>query len=219
MEPLFLPYPDTGATYDPPPDLATISLDGVPITSPGWECEIYNATSYHIPIAYAVSPPVFVLKGGIWYVQQAFIDNVSIEHGFSGPVFRPERSDGILVGDPIFSITVGPDVFQWTLIDGGERQKEGEHTSDSFLCPFNEFEGFPFQSPNFSLPIFEWEYRNMLPSTDIPPTVENVELFEYTYWQTATYTLGLWERRPLTKGAGCSALSTIGKILIAIEGP
>jgi hypothetical protein len=180
-----------------------------------WECEIYNATSYHIPIAYAISPPVFVLKGGVWYVQQAFLDNVQIEHGFSGPVYRPEESDGILVGDPIFSITVGADVFPWTLIDGGERQKVGDHFSLSMLCPYNELEGYPFQSPNFTLPIMDWEMRNML-SNEYPPTAE---LFEFETWQTATYTLGLWERRPLTKGVGCSALSSIGKMLIAIEGP
>jgi hypothetical protein len=177
-----------------------------------WECEIYNATSYHIPIAYAISPPVFVLKGGVWYVQQAFVNNVAIETGFSGPVYRPEESDGILGGDPTFSITVGADGFPWTLVDGGERQKEGDHISTFGLCPYNELEGYPFQSPNFFLPLMDWEARNMLP----PPIPE---LFEFETWQTATYTLGLWERRPLTKGAGCSALSSIGKMLIAIEGP
>jgi hypothetical protein len=211
MEPLYLPYPDTGATYDPPPDLATISLDGVPIKSKDWECEIYNGTSYHIPIAYAVSPPVFVLKEGFWYVQQAFVDNVSIETGFIGPIFRPEQSDGIIVGDPIFSVTIGADEFPWTLIDGGERQKEGDHVSHFIECPYNELEGYPFQSPNFTLPLMGWEARHMLPPFG-PVT------FDFLTWQTATYALGLWERRPLTKGAGCSALSTIGKILLSIEG-
>jgi hypothetical protein len=216
MEPLFLPYPDADATFDPPPDLESINLDGVPITSPGWECEIYNATSYHIPIAYAISQPFFVLRGAYWYVQQIFISNVEIVSGFDGPLYVPEFRNGLILGDPTFSISVGADDFPaWHLIDGTQRQKSSPHISRVVVCPHYEEDiedGIvKFQSPNFELPLAEWEARNLYP----PP---GIAIFDFETWQTADYQIGLWERPPAGKGPGCSALATIGKILIATEG-
>jgi len=210
MTPLYLPYPDTGATYDPPPDLALIDLSGVPKSSAGWECEIYNSNSYHIPIAYAVTPPYFVLKNDGWYVQQAFIDNVEITSGFIGERFVNEQRNGFTPLDPTFSITVGADIFPWTLIDGAQRQEFAlDNLSQEIFCPL--YATVPFQSPNFSLPLAEWTLQHLYPPVD-----QNFYIYET--WQDPLFTLGLWERRPVPKGPGCAVLSTIGKLLIAMEG-